>query len=77
MSVSPEKQIKETQSQSAKNRPSVFRIMRKIAARLFQRLRAPSKPKREFFYHHEKMNVKTPEDYRTEAEKRLPSRGLW
>ena len=77
MSVSPEKQIKETQSQPAKNRPSVFMIMRKMATRLFQRLRTPSKSKRGFFYHHEKMNVKTPEDYRTEAEKRFPSRGLW
>ena len=77
MSVSPEKQIKEAKSQSAKNRLSVFMIMRKMAARLFQRLRTPSKPKRDFFYPHEKMNLKTPEDYRTEAEKRFPSRGLW
>jgi hypothetical protein len=77
MSVSPEKQEKEAQSQLAKNRPNIFMVIIKKVLHLLRRLRIPSKPKREFFYYHEKMNMKTPEDYRTEAEKRFPSRGLW
>ena len=77
VSISPEKRTTEKQGQQAKSRPSIFMIVRKIAVRLFQPLRISSKPKREFFYPHEKMNVKTPEDYRTEVEKRFPYRGLW
>ena len=70
MSVLPEKQIKETQRQPAKSKPSIFLRVRTLVARLFRRLGTPSKAKGEFFYHHEEMSAKTPEDHKADAERR-------
>ena len=70
MSVLPEKEIKETQRQPAKSKPSIFLRVKIRVARLFRRLRTPSKAKGEFFYHHEEMNVKTSEDHKADAERR-------
>jgi len=66
MSGSLEKQTKGKQNQSSRGLDDLTKC---------KSLHAKSRSS--FFMPHEKMKVKTPKDYRTEAEKRHPQSGLW